>query len=93
MMFQSNNYYKNFFYSFYDFLKTTPFMRFYEIINSKINNNNSELEIYNQNNIKNLINEKKNYLIVIDNNIWCVSSWWSLVNRSRTSNGIRTCYG
>lgn len=60
MMFKSNNYYKNFFYSFYDFLKTTPFMRFYEIINSKINNNNGEFKVYNQNNIKNLINEKKN---------------------------------
>ena len=60
MKFQSNDFYNNFFYSFYDFIKTTPFMRFYEIINSKINNNNSELKIYNQNNIKNLINEKKN---------------------------------
>lgn len=58
MMFNSNNYYENFFYSFNNFLKTTPFVRFYERISSKINNN-SEIKIYNENNIKNLINEKK----------------------------------
>ena len=59
LKYQSNNFYNNFFYSFLQFLKSTPLIRFYEIIESKLINKESSLKVIHKNKIDNLIQDKK----------------------------------
>ena len=63
MMFQSNNFYNNFFYSLKSFFNTSPIVRFYNIISSKLNGGNNNFKIFNQKNIDSLIDYRKNLFL------------------------------
>ena len=55
---ESNTFYKNFFYNLNNFLKTTPMIRIYDMINRKLTNGDKKLKVFNQSKIDSLVNEK-----------------------------------
>ena len=63
LKYQSNDFYNNFFYAFLEFLKSTPFYRFYEIADSKLINNKKKFQVFDEKKVNNLVDMRiKNFL-------------------------------